>query len=88
MLSASLRRFQTELCAREVLQLVRIRDKQPVKFTRSGVGDVPSTSQPGLKRHRPLGTPRGSCSSKGTLLKAPSLLSGSEVDDFWNKLFW
>lgn len=58
MLSASLRRFQTELCAREVLQLVRIRGKQPVKFTGSGVGDVLSTSQPSLERDRPLRTPK------------------------------
>lgn len=58
MLSASLRRFQAELCAREILQLMRIWDKQPVKFTGSGVGDVLSTSQPGLKRDQPLETPK------------------------------
>lgn len=58
MLSASLRRFQAELCAREVLQLMRIWDKQPMKFTGSGVGDVLSTSQPGLKRDQPPETPK------------------------------
>lgn len=56
MLGASLRRFRTELCAREILRLMRIWDKQPVKFTGSGVGDVLSTSQPSLKRDQPLGT--------------------------------